>query len=195
MNGGCCGIDVAVFGHTTCDLRPPVPLSSAAPLTAGPVAPDWSRVAAANRYRSRLSTAAGTPETPEMDEVHAMNSGEPAEVYTTPTTYDVSVIPAGIRDDLSFYGEPEHWVIRVEWRGRGTWAVTHGGSCLGADGEWDWEPRPSSREDGWLADHRFSLDGALDAAREHAPGIRVNGISALEVLAKYRKRLAERTPT
>ena len=112
------------------------------------------------------------------------------EVYARPTTYDVSVFPDEIRDEPQFYGEPEHWVVRVEWRGRGTWAVIHGGSCLGTDGEWDWEPRPSSREDDWLAAHRFSLDDALALAREHAPGVRVNGHSAVDVLAKYRARLA-----
>jgi hypothetical protein len=113
-----------------------------------------------------------------------------AEVYTRPVAYDVSVFPDEIRDEPKFYGEPEHWVVHVEWRGRGTWAVIHGGSCLGTDGEWDWEPRPSSREDDWLAAHRFALDDALVLAREHAPKVRVNGHSAVDVLARYRDRLA-----
>jgi hypothetical protein len=90
-----------------------------------------------------------------------------AEVYTRPVAYDVSVFPDEIRDEPKFYGEPEHWVVHVEWRGRGTWA-----------------------EDDWLAAHRFALDDALVLAREHAPKVRVNGHSAVDVLARYRDRLA-----
>lgn len=54
--------------------------------------------------------------------------------------------------------------VAVQWRGGDTYAVTRYRRCLGADGEWDFELQPSSREDDWLAAHRFSLDRAVELA-------------------------------
>ncbi len=42
------------------------------------------------------------------------------------------------------------------------WAVRRGGSCLSKNGEWEYEPLPSSRDDAFYARCRFeSLDAAL----------------------------------
>lgn len=91
-----------------------------------------------------------------------------AEPAVTPTTYSVSILPMDHR-------EHGHFEVTVEWRGNDRWAVLHSGYCLGADGEWDYERRPSSRTDEWLASHRFDLDTALRLAKDVAPGITVNG--------------------
>lgn len=47
------------------------------------------------------------------------------------------------------------------------WAVRDGfKKCLSKNGEWDYEPFPSSRTDEWLAAHRFtSASEAIDHAR------------------------------
>lgn len=45
------------------------------------------------------------------------------------------------------------------------WAVTFMGRTLNRDGEWEFEPQPSSREDDYLARNRFTLDEALTLAR------------------------------
>jgi hypothetical protein len=84
------------------------------------------------------------------------------------TEYVVSAAPL---DDPEAYT----FGITVAWRSGDRWAVIRHGRCLGADGEWDYEPRPSSREDDWLEAHRFDRETALRLARETAPGITVNG--------------------
>ena len=44
------------------------------------------------------------------------------------------------------------------------WAVRNGGSCLNNEGEWEWEPLPSSRDDDFLARCRFSTAAEAYAA-------------------------------
>lgn len=105
------------------------------------------------------------------------------QIYARARSYEVSVWP----DDIECM-DSGTWKLTVEYRGGGLWAVLRGGACLGSDGQWDWEPLPSSREDEWLATHRFPLDAALDLARKHAPGVTVNGMTAVEVLARHRER-------
>jgi hypothetical protein len=51
--------------------------------------------------------------------------------------------------------------IHVEWRGGDNWAVTRTGDCLNKDGEWEWEPSPSNRDDAFLVRCRFNIDDAL----------------------------------
>ena len=110
-------------------------------------------------------------------------------VYARVTSYDVSVWPEGIECIDS-----ETWKLTVEYRGHGKWAVTRGRSCLGSDGRWDWEVRPSEREDEWLATHRLPLGEALDLARKHAPHVTINGLTATEALARHRARHRARHP-
>ncbi len=57
--------------------------------------------------------------------------------------------------------------VRVEWRGsRGTdtWAVVETGMCLNRDGDWEYEPLPSRRDEEFFTRCRFSLDEALRLA-------------------------------
>lgn len=42
------------------------------------------------------------------------------------------------------------------------WAVTQHGNCLNRNGEWEWEPNPSSRDIDFLSRCRFdSIDEAM----------------------------------
>jgi len=107
------------------------------------------------------------------------------KVYLHAAAYDVSVWPDEMRDDPASAMDADTWKITVEYRGLGKWAVLRGPWCLGADGGWDVEPRPSSRDDDWLEAHRFPVDEALKLARHHAPKVTINGMTALEVLARH----------
>jgi len=77
-----------------------------------------------------------------------------------------------------------HYTIKVTYRGDDLWAVLNGGYCLGIDGEWEYEPSPSHREDDWLATHRFDEQTALRLAEEQAPRMTCNGITVEQVLAR-----------
>lgn len=76
------------------------------------------------------------------------------------------------------------WEVTVEERGHGLWAVMNMGNCLNAKAKWDYEPIPSSRTDAWLAKHRFPLEEARRLARQVAPSITWNGMTAVDLLAK-----------
>lgn len=101
------------------------------------------------------------------------------EVFEMATAYSVSLLPVD---------HPEHDVfsLTVEWRGEGRWGVFCRGFCMDASGERDYEPIPSSREDDWLATHRFDLDTALALARAHVGEITVNGFTYLDALEMHR---------
>ena len=106
------------------------------------------------------------------------------EVYIRATASEVSVFPDEVMDAST-------WTLSVEYRGADRWAVlARAGSrtCLSRDGEWEWEISPSERTGEWLAEHRFSLDEALDMARRYAPGVTMNSLTAVEVLARHRAR-------
>jgi hypothetical protein len=89
------------------------------------------------------------------------------------TRYTVSVLPEGSINR-------GHYDITVEQRAPGRWGACWMGRCLGADGEWDYEPTPSNLEDDWLEAHRFGLGRALRLAKQAAPGMTVNGMTAVE---------------
>jgi len=95
------------------------------------------------------------------------------------TEFQVSILPA---DNVN----TSTWSLTVAYRGFGKWAVLNGFGCLSKAGDWDYEIQPSEREDDWLAEHRFGLAEAIELAKQHAPDIRVNGLTATEVLAKIR---------
>lgn len=99
-------------------------------------------------------------------------------VTVTATRYTVSCVPDTVAQHYL-------WALTVEHRGKGTWAVMEGPFALGADGEFDYEPSPSSRDDAWLATHRFDLDTALSLAREHAPAVNINGLLPADVIARH----------
>jgi len=55
--------------------------------------------------------------------------------------------------------------ISVVSRGLNKWAVSNGTSVLNTDGEWEWEPMPSSRDDDFIARARFTFAEAVTRAR------------------------------
>ncbi|MEU0157958.1 hypothetical protein ABZ154_03695 [Streptomyces sp. NPDC006261] len=89
------------------------------------------------------------------------------------TEYEVSILPEGDINRSVF-------TITVQYRGEGRWAVTRLGSCLGTDGQWEFGIKGYDRGDDWLAAHRFDLTTALRLARKAAPGVTVNGRTALD---------------
>ncbi|WP_432053691.1 hypothetical protein [Streptomyces sp. bgisy022] len=101
--------------------------------------------------------------------------------YATVTQYAVTLLPeTDINSPL--------YEITVDYRGHGQWAVTRHRQCMNHAGGWDWEPIPSERDDDWLTTHRFDLDTALRLAKEAAPHVTVNGITATEALARSARR-------
>lgn len=93
-----------------------------------------------------------------------------------PTVYTVTCLPEEVED-------AHVWALTVEYRGRGLWAVKRHSHCLSRAGEWDYEMRPSGREDEWIAEHRFPLGEALDRAKAAAPHVIVNGMTPADLLA------------
>lgn len=74
------------------------------------------------------------------------------EIYTRVTAYEVTVWPEDAYDDPATAMDASTWHVTVEcvpgFEGI-RWAVRAGSRCLGADGEWDREPIPSSRTPEW----------------------------------------------
>lgn len=101
----------------------------------------------------------------------------PEGVATRVTEITVSAIP----EDNINHG---HFSVAVQWRGGETYAVTRHGQCLGADGTWDYEPRPSNRDDDWIAAHRFGLEKATELAGRACLELTVNGLTVADVLAR-----------
>jgi hypothetical protein len=87
-------------------------------------------------------------------------------VVVTPDRYEVNATPYP-NDDLNRH----YFSVWVTYRGQGQWSVNRfadGRMCLNRDGEWDFEPLPSNREDGWLEQHRFMRQEAVDLAKRSA---------------------------
>lgn len=103
-------------------------------------------------------------------------------LYEQVTKHTVSALPEGLCMDA--YA----WAVEVTYRGKGRWAVSHHGRCFDADGNPDWEPIPSSREDDWLDRFRHTEEEALRIARLIAPRITINGHTPADLLAKYAPR-------
>jgi hypothetical protein len=68
------------------------------------------------------------------------------------------------------YNEPLS-VERTRWD-RDQWAVRWKGRCLRSDGQWEFEPIPSSRDDGFIRRSRFPLREALQRAQWAAEKMR-----------------------
>jgi hypothetical protein len=103
------------------------------------------------------------------------------EAQVRVTQYEVSRLPL---DDEAAHG----YTITVEYRGRGKWGVLDGRYCLAADGSWEYEMRPSEREDDWLARHRFDLETALELAKTASADMTVNGRTVADALAWIKAR-------
>lgn len=99
------------------------------------------------------------------------------DAYAIATRYTVNLLP---ETDINSHV----FEITVEYRGNGRWAVLRHGQCLDQYGVWEYELRPSEREEDWIATHRFDLDTALRLAKEAAPGVMVNGLTAAGALAR-----------
>lgn len=56
--------------------------------------------------------------------------------------------------------------ITVELRSANKWCVTNGSSVWNTDGQWEYEPLPSNRDDEFFKRTRYSLEDAFKAARE-----------------------------
>ncbi|MEV5619440.1 hypothetical protein [Streptomyces bacillaris] len=95
------------------------------------------------------------------------------DAIVQPTEYEVSILP---EDDIN----RSVYTITVQYRGDNAWAVTQHGSCLGADGQWEFGVKEYDRGDDWLKAHRFDLTTALRLAQKAAPHIVVNGRTALD---------------
>ena len=101
-------------------------------------------------------------------------------VSIQPTRYEVSELPLGHHERHTFS-------ITVEYTGSldpdndRVWAVRRMSRCLSVSGEWVWEPQPSSRDSGFFAKHRFTLEEATRLAVEEVPKIVVNGWTARAV--------------
>jgi hypothetical protein len=106
--------------------------------------------------------------------------GQPEPIVQA-TRYTVNCLPEDGIDSHVFE-------ITVEYRGDGRWAVKRHSQCLAADGTWDYEMRPSEREDDWLDAHRFDLDTALKLAKEAAPHVTVNGFTVTDALRMAQQR-------
>lgn len=87
------------------------------------------------------------------------------EVIVSITRYTVSVLPT---NDINH----RYFALFVEPTRRGTWVVTDGDGGFGTDGKWT-PGRDSGAE---YAD----VDEALGLARRLAPGLTVNGHTAVE---------------
>jgi hypothetical protein len=114
---------------------------------------------------------------------YCMEPEEPGhQVHMKVTGLLISVLPLDHEEAASFS-------LKVEWRGKDRWAVTWGPrGCLSRQGTWDYEPLPSSREDDWLEQHRFTKSEAIELAVEQAPKLRAGGWCVLEVLEEIKKQ-------
>jgi hypothetical protein len=122
--------------------------------------------------RRELGQRMGRP-VETLAEKAARLEGEQFIATIQPTAYRVSVLP---EDDVNY----RVFVLTVEYRQEGQWAVTSGDSCLGADGAWAEGVKPYGRGDEWIATHRFDEATALRLAQEAAPRVTVMGRTAAD---------------
>lgn len=108
-------------------------------------------------------------------------------VWARLRTTEVTIWPEEMQDDI----DAGTWCLTVAYRGAGRWGVFRGsgdgGPCLGSDGTLSFG-RPSGDDGAWLATYRFTHAEAMILAREWAPKVRVNSMTALEALAWHAGR-------
>lgn len=103
-----------------------------------------------------------------------------AKLYTaTPPTAEVENDVDVSAYSLLVSDRPYADEIRIErarqLEGPPMWAVRLNGNCLNQQGEWEWEPRPSSRDAQFLARCRFdTAKAAIAAAREALAALQPN---------------------
>jgi hypothetical protein len=107
------------------------------------------------------------------------------EPRTAVTSYEVTIWPEECSGmDSAMY------CCSVMYSGHGNWSVRRGSASsdapvLGSDGKWWRERLPSERRRSELAEHRFDLETALKLARDMAPRVELNGVTAREALARH----------
>ena len=109
-----------------------------------------------------------------------------SEPRVTVTSYEVTIWP----EDCSGM-DSAIYCCSVVHSGYGNWSVRRGSASsgapvLGIDRQWWRERLPSDRTRRELAEHRFDLETALKLAREMAPRVELNGLTAEEALARHR---------
>ncbi|MFJ2420683.1 hypothetical protein [Streptomyces brevispora] len=176
------------------------PFSRSGRVTASDVPSDYAHMqdVAAHLYRA---VAAFGDDKDLVIEVRLAGDGtavpKKAERPATPgpevVPSEYRVLPTGYRK--SPLTGKQHFELRVCWRGAGLetgedrWAVVHTGSCLAADGTWEHELLPSSRDDDWLARHRFTREEALRLAASSVDDVVING----RTLAQWEQHFASRS--
>lgn len=106
-------------------------------------------------------------------------------VRTIAISYEVTIWPEGCSGmDSAMY------CCSVVHSGYGNWSVRRGSASsdapvLGRDGQWHYENLPSGRTSEELAEHRFDVVTALGMAREMAPKVEINGLTAEQALARH----------
>ena len=95
------------------------------------------------------------------------------EDYLTPREYVIK----GSGKSKIFPNDPSSFIdeVKISWRGRNMgrgaehWAVVKwSGYCLAKDGEWEWEPSPSQRDDAFVERCRYdSVEEALETYLKH----------------------------
>lgn len=94
------------------------------------------------------------------------------------TRFEVSLLP---EDDVNY----RSFRVLVEERDGYGWTVHDGHACLSAAGVWDGVGiSVYGNDEAWIVAHRFDRETALRLAREAAPGVTVNGVTAAEVLRR-----------
>ena len=84
------------------------------------------------------------------------------------------------------------WAITLQRKSPGRWSVNRFGDVLNDQGEWEYEPLPSSRDDDFKKRCRFPLAEAKRLGAEAFPRIIVNGMTADEARALIAEREATR---
>lgn len=102
-----------------------------------------------------------------------------SEPIVRATRYEVSILP---EDDVNY----RLYAVQVQRRPDGKWMVVSKAmdACYGLDGVWADGVKPYGRGDDWVRAHRFDEATALRLAREAAPSVTVNGITAAQVLER-----------
>lgn len=115
---------------------------------------------------------------PYRDPHEAPGGGLTPAPQVRATRYEVSLLP---EDDINY----RLFRVLVEERDGYGWTVHDGHACLSAAGVWDGVGvSVYGNDEAWIAAHRFDLDTALRLAREAAPGVTVNGVTAAEALRR-----------
>lgn len=94
---------------------------------------------------------------------------EPTEYTVYPTGYDES--------DEGHLVNIAHWLITLERRAPGQWAVCRRSECMDRYGAWAYESLPSSRTDRFKVTHRFPLPVAQELALKYIDSVTANGLT------------------